>query len=225
MRAEGPPLPRACDQSGCTCSTAAAHKAATFRCLALTLVTSTLLAGLAGTPASATQNGFIYICKKAATGSGITGTFTFTVVDPPADPKNVQVSQTVQVPVGGCSGAIMIAQPSPQGITITENPTNSTIVSKIDVQGTTILHRKSSSTITVADDVSTNNQKGSDMSTGAGTITFTNDAVLGSGPVSGSGPATGDPTGQVSKGARGQPGQGCPLGVGDHHAVQRDYLD
>ncbi|MGH3933113.1 MAG: hypothetical protein ACRDTF_24420 [Pseudonocardiaceae bacterium] len=161
------------------------------------LATSAIFAGLTVTTAGAEPNGYIYLCKQAAPGSGVTGTFTFTVINPPAgaqNPQDPQYVRTVQVPVGGCSAAIMIARPSPQGIKVTETPANGTYVSKIDVPSGTITvpHKKFSPTITVADDASTNDAKGPGAPGKPGTITFTNDRLAGSvesvGPVDAVGP-------------------------------------
>lgn len=173
---------------------AATRKAVTFRRSAFILATSAIVTGLTVTTASAVPNGYIYICKQAGPGSGVTGTFTFTVVDPtsstpnPQDPQNIR---TFQVPVGGCSSAIMIARPSPQGIKITETPAGGTYVSKIDVPaGGTILvpQQKFRPTITVGDDVSTDNKYGPGADK-AGTITFTNAKLAGpGGPVDAVGP-------------------------------------
>lgn len=175
----------------------AVRKAVTFRRLACTLVTSAIFTGLTVSTAGAVPNGFIYLCKQAAPGSGLTGTVTFTVVNPTPsmpNPQDPQVRRIFQVPVGGCSEAIMISRPSPQGITITETPANGTYVSKIDVPAGTIMvpQQKFSPTITVADDASTNNKTGSGKPGDPGWITFTNNRLVGTdgstGPVDAVGP-------------------------------------
>ncbi len=126
---------------------------------------------------SADQLHFIFICKRAAAGSGLTGTFTFTVVDPPDPPV------TVQVPVGGCSGRIGVAAPSPQGITIIETPAPGGFVSDITVpSGTVLSPNRLRNGITVALDASTTAASTDGMPTTPGTITFTNDTIRPAGP-------------------------------------------
>jgi len=150
--------------------------------LASTLAVSAIFTGLTVTSADADLNGYIYLCKQAAPGSGVTGTFNFTVINPTQgsqNPQDPQYVRTFQVPAGGCSDAIMIARPSPHGITITETPTKDTLVSKIDVPSGTIIvpHKKFSNTITIADDASTNDAKGPAVPGLPGRITFTNDRL------------------------------------------------
>ncbi|MGH3937156.1 MAG: hypothetical protein ACRDTG_00755 [Pseudonocardiaceae bacterium] len=113
------------------------------------------------------------------------------------NPQDPEVRRTFQVPVGGCSDAIMISRPSPQGITITETPAKGTYVSKIDVPAGTIMvpQQKFSPTITVADDVSINNITEPGKPGDSGSITFTNNRLAGTGgPM---GPANGVITGGI----------------------------
>jgi len=71
------------------------------------------------------RTGFIEICKNAAPGSGLTGSFTFTITGP------MGFSATVTVPVGACSNSILV----PAGtVVVTETGDARTFVTSITTQ-------------------------------------------------------------------------------------------
>lgn len=120
-------------------------------------------------PAHAVPEKSIHVCKKAVAGSGLSGSFTFTV-----NPPNV----TVQVPVGGCT-QVKVNAVNLQGIVITEVVTNGAAVTAISVPwGTTLSSDVANRTVTVADDTYVNYTNPSEVVSGEpGTVTFTNKKV------------------------------------------------
>ncbi|MBV9680654.1 MAG: hypothetical protein JO046_02590 [Solirubrobacterales bacterium] len=71
------------------------------------------------------RTGFIEICKNAAPGSGLTGSFTFTITGP------MGFSATVTVPVGACSNSILVPAGS---VVVTETGDARTFVTSITTQ-------------------------------------------------------------------------------------------
>jgi hypothetical protein len=70
--------------------------------------------------------GYIEVCKQAAAGTGLTGSFQFTITGA------MGFTDTVSVPVGACSDSIQV----PAGpVTVTETGTAATYVVDITVQG------------------------------------------------------------------------------------------
>lgn len=121
---------------------------------------------LSTVPASAVPVPSVQVCKKAAPGSTLPASFTFTVSPP---------NTTVVVPVGQCRQVVVNAS-NPQGITVTEAPAANTSVIGINVTtGTTMLSSLANRTVTVADDAYVFEATGHIATSGdAGTITFTN---------------------------------------------------
>lgn len=68
--------------------------------------------------------GYVEVCKKAATGSGLTGSFQFTITGA------MGFSQNVSVPVGACSNSIQV----PAGPVTIKETSPATYVTAIDVQ-------------------------------------------------------------------------------------------
>jgi hypothetical protein len=74
--------------------------------------------------------GFIEICKNAAPGSGLTGSFTFTITGP------MGFTATTTVPVGACSNSVLV--PAGQ-VTVTESGDARTFVTSISAQPSSAL--------------------------------------------------------------------------------------